>query len=236
MSSNLPPGVTDSTLPGNRPEDLKWEAFYQAIEDDTVHMALEAEEAYKIWEMGTVVWTSRKRKEAAFPLSAGLPGCRDGGTKMNEIKVGDKFYPPEGVPFINLSGESFDSIGGLADCKFTIVEVYASFVKGERGEYDDGPVCIFNIDDIRDHIIREPERLPLPDKGPPAPMREKPEEGQEYWTIDIYTYGNIKPKQYHWDGGGVDSRLFDKNLCWRTEAEVQEFCRWLKELLAGKGE
>ncbi len=31
MSSNLPPGVTDSMIPGNRPEDLAEEAFWEAL-------------------------------------------------------------------------------------------------------------------------------------------------------------------------------------------------------------
>jgi hypothetical protein len=31
MSSNLPPGVTESMIPGNRPEDLAEEAFWDAL-------------------------------------------------------------------------------------------------------------------------------------------------------------------------------------------------------------
>ena len=31
--SNLPPGVRDSDIPGNRPEDIAADAFYEAIED-----------------------------------------------------------------------------------------------------------------------------------------------------------------------------------------------------------
>lgn len=33
MSSNLPPGVTESMIPGNRPEDLKEEAFWEELID-----------------------------------------------------------------------------------------------------------------------------------------------------------------------------------------------------------
>ena len=36
MPSNLPPGVTESMIPGNRPEDLEWEALFDWI--DTVDM------------------------------------------------------------------------------------------------------------------------------------------------------------------------------------------------------
>ena len=32
MSSNLPPGVTPSMIPGNRPEDMEEEAFWQLFE------------------------------------------------------------------------------------------------------------------------------------------------------------------------------------------------------------
>ena len=31
MASNLPPGVTDSMLPGNRPEDIWFENFVDAL-------------------------------------------------------------------------------------------------------------------------------------------------------------------------------------------------------------
>lgn len=51
MSSNLPPGVTESMIPGNRPEDAAYEAFMEAvstvvdaetwtaIEDNAQHLA-----------------------------------------------------------------------------------------------------------------------------------------------------------------------------------------------------
>lgn len=32
-SSNLPPGVTDNMIPGNRQEDIAAEALYEAIDD-----------------------------------------------------------------------------------------------------------------------------------------------------------------------------------------------------------
>lgn len=31
--SNLPPGVTDDMIPGNRPEDLRWEELLDAVGD-----------------------------------------------------------------------------------------------------------------------------------------------------------------------------------------------------------
>lgn len=32
MASNLPPGVTDSMIPGNRPEDVAFDAFCDRLE------------------------------------------------------------------------------------------------------------------------------------------------------------------------------------------------------------
>ena len=31
--SNLPPGVTDNMIPGNRPEDIEWEKFHEWIDE-----------------------------------------------------------------------------------------------------------------------------------------------------------------------------------------------------------
>ena len=36
MSSNLPPGVTESMLPGNRPDDLWWDIFYESLDESGV--------------------------------------------------------------------------------------------------------------------------------------------------------------------------------------------------------
>jgi len=33
MRSNLPPGVTEDMIPGNRPEDGEWEEFHEWLED-----------------------------------------------------------------------------------------------------------------------------------------------------------------------------------------------------------
>ncbi len=33
MPSNLPPGVTDNMIPGNRPEDIGWDEFHEWIDD-----------------------------------------------------------------------------------------------------------------------------------------------------------------------------------------------------------
>ena len=39
--SNLPPGVTDNMIPGNRPEDKEWDEFHEWID--------EIAEVYGIW-------------------------------------------------------------------------------------------------------------------------------------------------------------------------------------------
>ena len=54
MSSNLPPGVTESMIPGNRPEDEAWETFLETVDEklgDT-----EPEAWYAILEMGLAAY------------------------------------------------------------------------------------------------------------------------------------------------------------------------------------
>jgi hypothetical protein len=45
MSSNLPPGVTENMIPGNRPEDMAEEAFWEALYDGLTTERVEAIEA-----------------------------------------------------------------------------------------------------------------------------------------------------------------------------------------------
>lgn len=54
MSSNLPPGVTESMIPGNRPEDEAWEKFLDDLNEklgDT-----EPEAWYAIVDMGIAAY------------------------------------------------------------------------------------------------------------------------------------------------------------------------------------
>ncbi len=39
--SNLPPGVTESMLPGNRPEDVRWDEFVEAVSVELAGMGLD---------------------------------------------------------------------------------------------------------------------------------------------------------------------------------------------------
>lgn len=43
--SNLPPGVTDSMIPGNTPEDVEWGAMLDAIQDAADELAHAAADA-----------------------------------------------------------------------------------------------------------------------------------------------------------------------------------------------
>lgn len=50
--SNLPPGVSTSDLPGNRPEDLAWEEFHEWLGDQTADQGFDPTEAREIWLNG----------------------------------------------------------------------------------------------------------------------------------------------------------------------------------------
>lgn len=52
MTSNLPPGVTESMFPGNTPEDAAWKAFLDDVQADCDERLLTVEEARITWETG----------------------------------------------------------------------------------------------------------------------------------------------------------------------------------------
>lgn len=55
MSSNLPPGVRESDIPGNRPEDIIYEAFWEKLFNTFPHVKwLETDEAQEVidWVVG----------------------------------------------------------------------------------------------------------------------------------------------------------------------------------------
>lgn len=56
MSYNLPPGVRECDLPGNRPEDVGWEQFHQRVDDDTVERGMSPEEATIVWQAALRVY------------------------------------------------------------------------------------------------------------------------------------------------------------------------------------
>src|SRR3990167_5761088 len=52
MLSNLPPGVTDSMLPGNRPEDIAWDNFYEMLSDEAGDHLMSSEDCFVAWKLG----------------------------------------------------------------------------------------------------------------------------------------------------------------------------------------
>jgi len=64
--SNLPPGVTASMIPGNGPEDDKWEGCIDAIWNEATKESLCADDAYFVWQLGLSVWKAMKEREKKF--------------------------------------------------------------------------------------------------------------------------------------------------------------------------
>ncbi len=52
MRSNLPPGVTESMIPGNRPEDMEWERFWDWANDQFIDAGITVEQAYEVINNG----------------------------------------------------------------------------------------------------------------------------------------------------------------------------------------
>lgn len=67
MSSNLPPGVTDSMLPGNRAEDIAWESFHEWLDDEATANRLSAQDARIVWRLGLAAWDAARSWKARFP-------------------------------------------------------------------------------------------------------------------------------------------------------------------------
>jgi len=52
MSSNLPPGVTEAMIPGNRPEDEEWERLYDYIDEVCAAHNINPKEAKMCFDIG----------------------------------------------------------------------------------------------------------------------------------------------------------------------------------------
>ena len=50
MPNNLPPGVTDNMIPGNRPEDREWDDFHEWIDD-----IAEQYDIFDPWELRDII-------------------------------------------------------------------------------------------------------------------------------------------------------------------------------------
>jgi hypothetical protein len=155
----------------------------------------------------------------------------------NRVKVGDEFYPPKGIPFV--MGDHLDLVSHLNNTRLRIEEITSNDIVVCIIQSDNVFVGKFQffLDDIKDHIIREPERLPAPKQGPPAPMKEKPEEGEVFWSVTVGLSPNyIEPMKCQWtniyplNNARFNAR-FNAGLCWKTEVEAQAFCDWLSDAM-----
>lgn len=66
MSSNLPPGVTEGMIPGNRPEDWAWERLHEAINRDAAERKMSDIDAYAAWSMGLAALDKARQLGAKF--------------------------------------------------------------------------------------------------------------------------------------------------------------------------
>lgn len=62
MSSNLPPGVTESMIPGNRPEDMAWESFYEWLDGECAEHGIDVNEAGVIFKQGLAFYLETKKE------------------------------------------------------------------------------------------------------------------------------------------------------------------------------
>jgi len=73
--SNLPPGCSLDSIPGNRPEDAAWERFIDQTATDMDARALRAEEALLVWRMGLAAWDAvrahdKRERDELTPLQS----------------------------------------------------------------------------------------------------------------------------------------------------------------------
>lgn len=57
---NLPPGVTESMLPGNRPEDAEWDTFAEWSFDQYIDSGLDVDDCKKAVLLGIKAVKARK--------------------------------------------------------------------------------------------------------------------------------------------------------------------------------
>lgn len=67
MSSNLPPGVSENMIPGNRPEDAAWEFFHESVDEDCIKEGFTDMDAHIIWGIGFEVFKHLRKYGAKFP-------------------------------------------------------------------------------------------------------------------------------------------------------------------------
>jgi len=72
MPSNLPPGVSDSDIPGNRPEDMAWERLHECIDDVISREGMSDMDAWVAWKLGVDAWKAAKANGAKFPRQVAI--------------------------------------------------------------------------------------------------------------------------------------------------------------------
>ena len=77
MLSNLPPGVTEGMIPGNRPEDLAWEKFHEEVDENAFSLNLSDQDALVAWKMGIGAFQAAREFQAKFPHDGPEPDIAD---------------------------------------------------------------------------------------------------------------------------------------------------------------
>jgi hypothetical protein len=67
MNSNLPPGVTEGMLPGNRPEDMAWDKLHESIDNDAAKENMTDMDVFVAWKLGLAAWKETKELGGHFP-------------------------------------------------------------------------------------------------------------------------------------------------------------------------
>lgn len=67
MSNNLPPGITEGMLPGNRPEDMAWDKLHESIDNDAAKANMSDMDVFVAWKLGLAAWKEAKELQARFP-------------------------------------------------------------------------------------------------------------------------------------------------------------------------
>ena len=78
MGSNLPPGVRDCDIPGNRPEDAEWERVHEGIDADAVAERMSDMDVSCAWRLGFAAYKQLRKLGGHLPHDES-PGCKGCG-------------------------------------------------------------------------------------------------------------------------------------------------------------
>lgn len=82
MASNLPPGVSDCDIPGNRPEDIAWDEFMDYVLDEL--QSYDIEDAYRIIKIGKAAIEAEKDHIKRMLQNERLEGYMQGESDNKE--------------------------------------------------------------------------------------------------------------------------------------------------------